>query len=108
MKRSSIFLFLVFTMILLLYSCAQVPDSNAPVSQKVLVKVQVNRPAELQQETKAYISEVDKVFLEVYDSTDRLMYSASTNEKKNIVFDIELPAAGTYTFQAEAKRVEAS
>jgi len=108
MKRSSIFLFLVFTMILLLYSCAQVPDSNAPVSQKVLVKVQVNRPAELQQETKAYISEVDKVFLEVYDSTDQLMYSASTNEKKNIVFDIELPAAGTYTFQAEAKRVDGS
>jgi len=89
----------------LLYSCAQ--PSGPTHTASVSVKVQVSRPEQFEQ-TKAYVDELDKVYLQVYDSTNRLMYSASTSEKSNIVFNVELASPGAYTFQVQGKRVDGS
>jgi len=100
-------LLLSFLAMVLLYSCADPSGSTNPVDRKVSVRVQVNAPEELKQ-TKAYIDEVHTVSLQVYDSTNRLVYSASTSEKSNIVFNVELASPGTHTFQVRGKRVDGS
>jgi len=100
-------LLLSFLAMVLLYSCADPSGSTNPVDRKVSVRVQVNTPEELKQ-TKAYIDEVHTVSLQVYDSTNRLVYSASTSEKSNIVFNVELASPGAYTFRVQGKRVYGS
>ncbi|WP_448516707.1 hypothetical protein [Pseudothermotoga sp.] len=100
-------LLLSFLAMVLLYSCADPSGSTNPVDRKVSARVQVNAPEELKR-TKAYIDEVHTVSLQVYDSTNRLVYSASTSEKLNIVFNVELASPGAYTFQVQGKRVNGS
>jgi|GEM_PF-1045187 len=99
-------LVLGLVILLALFSCTQ-----KAVTSSVSVKVNVNLASSttvkgFEPRLTGYVSEIDKIYLTVKDSSNQTVLATETTNKTNPSFSFTLPSAGTYSFYVEAKRAD--
>ncbi|WP_448377183.1 hypothetical protein [Fervidobacterium sp.] len=97
---------LSLTVLLALFSCTQKPMTG-PVS----VKVNVNLPSSttvkgFEPRLTGYVSDIEKIYLTVKDSSNQIVLATETTNKTNPSFSFTLQNAGNYSFYVEAKRTD--